>query len=74
MWRWTRENRSYNILTGLFLPVRHSLCLQMTAIRLYPPLFEEGRNIEFLRSGRTLSAAQSPRDNSVVVFATNAVR
>jgi hypothetical protein len=44
----------------------------MTAIRLYPPLFEEGKDAEFLRSGRTLSVAQSPRDNSVAVFATNA--
>ncbi|KAI9510038.1 nucleoporin Nup85-like protein [Russula earlei] len=44
----------------------------MTAIRLYPPLFEEGKNTEFLHSGRTLSVTQSPRDNSVAVFATNA--
>ncbi|KAH9987510.1 Nup85 nucleoporin-domain-containing protein [Russula vinacea] len=43
----------------------------MTAIRLYPPLFEEGKDAEFLRSGRTLSFTQSPRDNSVAVFATN---
>jgi hypothetical protein len=46
----------------------------MTAIRLYPPLFEEGKSNEFLRSGRTLSVAQSPRDNSLAVFTTNAVR
>ncbi|KAH9987143.1 nucleoporin Nup85-like protein [Russula compacta] len=44
----------------------------MTAIRLYPPLFEEGKGVDFLQSGRTLSVAQSPRDNSVAVFATNA--
>lgn len=44
----------------------------MTAIRLYPPLFEEGKVVDFLQSGRTLSVAQSPRDNSVAVFATNA--
>jgi nuclear pore complex protein Nup85 len=44
----------------------------MTAIRLYPPLFEEGKDDEFLGSGRTLSVCQSPRDNSVAVFATNA--
>ena len=45
----------------------------MTVIRLYPPLFEEGKHAKFLGSGRTLCAAQSPRDNSVAVFATNAV-
>lgn len=45
----------------------------MTVIRLYPPLFEEGKHVEFLGSGRTVCAAQSPRDNSVAVFATNAV-
>jgi len=44
----------------------------MTAIRLYPPLFEDGKDAEFLGSGRTLSVVQSPRDNSVAVFATNA--
>jgi nuclear pore complex protein Nup85 len=43
----------------------------MTAIRLYPPLFEEGKAAEFLSSGRALSVTQSPRDNSVAVFATN---
>ena len=43
----------------------------MTAIRLYPPLFEEGKDAELLRSGRTLSVTLSPRDNSVAVFATN---
>ncbi len=45
----------------------------MTVIRLYPPLFEEGKHTEFLRLGRTLCASQSPRDNSIAVFATNAV-
>ncbi|KAI0294307.1 Nup85 nucleoporin-domain-containing protein [Multifurca ochricompacta] len=45
----------------------------MTTIRLYPPLFEEGKEIEFVRSGRTLSAIPSPRDNSVAVFSTSAV-
>jgi len=49
------------------LPLR----LKMTAIRLYPPLFEEGKDAELLRSGRTLSVTLSPRDNSVAVFATN---
>ncbi|KAH8991666.1 Nup85 nucleoporin-domain-containing protein [Lactarius akahatsu] len=43
----------------------------MTVIRLYPPLFEEGKHAKFLDSGHTLCAAQSPRDNSVAVFATN---
>jgi nuclear pore complex protein Nup85 len=43
----------------------------MTTVRLYPPLFEEGKSAEFLRSGRTLSVTQSPRDNSVAVYATN---
>ncbi len=43
----------------------------MTTVRLYPPLFEEGKSADFLRSGRTLSVAQSPRDNSVAVYATN---
>jgi hypothetical protein len=50
-----------------------ALCLQMAVIRLYPPLFEEGQHVKFRGSGRTLCAAQSPRDNSVAVFATNAV-
>ena len=45
----------------------------MAVIRLYPPLFEEGQNAKFLGSGRTLCATQSPRDNSLAVFATNAV-
>lgn len=45
----------------------------MAAIRLYPPLFEEGQHAKFLGSGRTLCASQSPRDNSIAVFATNAV-
>ena len=49
------------------LPLR----LKMTAIRLYPPLFEKGKGAELSRSGRTLSVTQSPRDNSVAVFATN---
>ena len=43
----------------------------MTTVRLYPPLFEEGKSAEFLRYGRTLSVAQSPRDNSLAVYATN---
>ncbi|KAN0115630.1 Nup85 Nucleoporin domain containing protein [Russula decolorans] len=43
----------------------------MTTVRLYPPLFEEGKSAEFLRTGRTLSVTQSPRDNSVAVYATN---
>lgn len=50
-----------------------ALCLQMAVIRLYPPLFEEGQHAKFLGSGRTLCASQSPRDNSIAVFATNAV-
>lgn len=45
----------------------------MTVIRLYPPLFEEGQQAKFFGSGRTLGASQSPRDNSLAVFATNAV-
>jgi nuclear pore complex protein Nup85 len=53
--------------------VRDQPCLRMTAIRLYPPLFEEGKDAEFLQSGRTLAVSQSPRDNSVAVFATNTV-
>ena len=65
--RVTRDNRDTR------LDERQALCLQMTVIRLYPPLFEEGRHVKFRGSGRTLCAAQSPRDNSVVVFATNAV-
>ncbi|KAI0272744.1 Nup85 nucleoporin-domain-containing protein [Gloeopeniophorella convolvens] len=44
----------------------------MATIRLYPPLFEEGKEADFRKYGRTLSAAQSPRDNSVAVFASNA--
>jgi hypothetical protein len=48
-----------------------SLRLKMTTVRLYPPLFEEGKSAEFLRTGRTLSVTQSPRDNSVAVYATN---
>ena len=58
--------------------VLNASCLQvatsaseMTAVRLYPPLFEEGKSAEFLRTGRTLSVTQSPRDNSVAVYATN---
>jgi hypothetical protein len=47
------------------------LRLKMTTVRLYPPLFEEGKSAEFLRTGRTLSVTQSPRDNSVAVYATN---
>jgi nuclear pore complex protein Nup85 len=43
----------------------------MTTVRLYPPLFEEGKCADFLRTGRTLSVTQSPRDNSVAVYATN---
>lgn len=45
--------------------------LKMTTVRLYPPLFEEGKSAEFLRTGRTLSVTQSPRDNSIAVYATN---
>ncbi|KAI0048718.1 hypothetical protein FA95DRAFT_1594946 [Auriscalpium vulgare] len=42
----------------------------MDPLRLFPPLFEEGKEAAFLQSGRTLSAVPSPRDNTLAVFAT----
>lgn len=46
----------------------------MEKITLYPPLFERGQEEEFLESGRSLSIAASPRDNSLAVFAGSSVR
>lgn len=61
------------VLTASCLQTRKlaTCASEMTTVRLYPPLFEEGKSAEFLRTGRTLSVTQSPRDNSVAVYATN---
>ena len=44
------------------------------SVFLVPPLFEQRASEEFKKSGRTLSLAVSPRDNSLSVYATPNVR